>query len=254
LILNRRKALSLGIQSLMTGSLALGAVEARAGSPFSKDDPHLPKGNTILFQGDSITDGGRWRSDDPNHILGQDYAYLIAAHCGGRYPEQNWKFLNRGVSGNTVVDLAARWNTDTLALKPDILSILVGINDAASILNGAPNPVTVDRYAEIYAQILAQTHAALPQVRFVLCEPFTLPVGHTASNFAAWQGEIAKQAAVIKQLAHQYQAPVVHLQPVLDAACHRAPADYWIWDGIHPTYAGHQLLMDEWLKTVNGAF
>ena len=97
--------------------------------------PRFPRGTRLLFQGDSITDGGRGRSQDPNHILGQDYAYLLAASCGGHYPDKDWVFLNRGVSGNTVTDLAARWQNDTLALKPDILSILVGVNDAASVVN-----------------------------------------------------------------------------------------------------------------------
>ncbi|MDQ2800134.1 MAG: GDSL-type esterase/lipase family protein, partial [Armatimonadota bacterium] len=95
--------------------------------------PQFPLGTRILFQGDSITDGGRGYGDDPNHIFGQDYAYLIAANCGGHFPDKNWTFLNRGISGNKVTDLAGRWQGDALSLKPDILSILVGVNDAASV-------------------------------------------------------------------------------------------------------------------------
>ncbi len=87
-------------------------------------------GTRVLFQGDSITDGNRGRTADPNHILGHGYAFLIAAKYGAMLPERELTFLNRGVSGNTVADLAARWQKDTLDLKPDLLSILVGINDA----------------------------------------------------------------------------------------------------------------------------
>ncbi len=85
--------------------------------------------DTILFQGDSITDGNRGRSPDPNHILGHGYVFIIAAKYGAAFPERNLNFMNRGVSGNTVADLAQRWQQDTLDFKPDLLSILIGVND-----------------------------------------------------------------------------------------------------------------------------
>src|SRR5436190_18411808 len=84
-------------------------------------------GARILFQGDSITDGNRGRSADPNHILGHGYAFIIAAKYGAAYADRNLTFLNRGVSGNKVTDLAKRWQKDTLELKPDVLSILIGV-------------------------------------------------------------------------------------------------------------------------------
>src|SRR3954470_23665676 len=86
-------------------------------------------GARILFQGDSITDGNRGRSLDPNHILGHGYAFIVAAKYGSQYPKRHLTFLNRGVSGNTVADLTKRWDKDTIDLKPDVLSILIGIND-----------------------------------------------------------------------------------------------------------------------------
>src|SRR5665213_1700675 len=96
----------------------------------------LHRGDTLLFQGDSITDGGRQRTgSDYNHIMGQDYAYVLAAEIGSQYPERSLVFVNRGISGERVIDLAARWQTDTIALKPNLLSILVGIND--SLATGA---------------------------------------------------------------------------------------------------------------------
>ena len=193
-------------------------------------------GNRILFQGDSITDGGRWRTEDPNHILGQDYAYIIAAKYGAMYPERQLTFINRGVSGNTVSKLASRWQTDTIDLKPDILSILVGVNDSEP----------VSEYEKTYEKLLADTVAALPNVRLVLCDSFTWP-----SNV----GEVQKaRTKVVERLAAKYHAPVVYFQKAFNEACKRAPEKYWIWDGVHPTYSGHQIIVDEWVRTVQSFY
>jgi lysophospholipase L1-like esterase len=199
----------------------------------------------ILFQGDSITDGNRGRTADPNHILGHGYVFIIAAKYGSSWPERRLVFLNRGVSGNTVADLAARWQTDTVALAPDILSILIGINDQ-------DRHGTVEQYEEQYDRLLADTVKALPNVRLVLGEPFSLRVGRYDND--RWDerlAELQKRQAAVARLAAKYHAALVHYQKAFDDACRRAPADYWIWDGIHPTYSGHQIMADEWLRTVD---
>src|SRR3982751_3727560 len=95
----------------------------------AEETPLFPSGARVLFQGDSITDGNRGRSEDPNHILGHGYAFIIAAKYGDVYAERNLVFINRGISGNKVSDLAKRWQKDTIDLKPDVLSILIGVND-----------------------------------------------------------------------------------------------------------------------------
>ena len=241
-----------------TGGLLLLALAANVCAKPSLDPlaPRFPPGTRILFQGDSITDGGRWQnSEDPNHTLGQDYAYLIAADCGGRFPDGGWTFLNRGISGNTVPDLAGRWQKDTLALKPDILSVLVGVNDAASVVNssGGKGGVTAAQYEQIYDQLLQQTRAANPQVKLVLCEPFIAQTGHILEHPQEWNAEIKLRQEVVARLAAKYHVPVVHFQAVFDAAISQSkqPVTFWVWDGIHPTYAGHRLMADEWLRVVN---
>jgi lysophospholipase L1-like esterase len=199
----------------------------------------------ILFQGDSITDGNRGRTADPNHILGHGYVFIIAAKYGSSWPERRLVFLNRGVSGNTVADLANRWQNDTVALAPDILSILIGINDQ-------DRHGTVEQYEEQYDRLLADTVKALPNVRLVLGEPFSLRVGRYDND--RWDerlAELQKRQAAVARLAARYHAALVHYQKAFDDACRRAPADYWIWDGIHPTYSGHQIMADEWLRTVD---
>jgi lysophospholipase L1-like esterase len=217
---------------------------------FAGDLPAAFTGGTrILFQGDSITDGGRWRTSDPNHILGQDYAYLIAADVGGHFPEQNLTFINRGVSGNTVSDLAARWQKETLDLKPDILSILIGVNDVWHNLDKT-NHVSAAEFEKTYDQILAEARAANPRLKIVLCEPFILPGRATDGHWDECQADIKSVRAVIEKLGVKYQAAVVNFQAVFDAATNRASVNYWIWDGVHPTYAGHQLMADEWLRVV----
>jgi lysophospholipase L1-like esterase len=213
--------------------------------------PYLHENDTVLFQGDSITDGGRARTGtDMNHIMGQDYGYLIAAHIGADIPDRNIHFLNRGISGDRVGDLALRWHEDTIALKPDILSILVGINDQF----GSKGPTTVEEFEAAYDKLLAETVAALPTTKIVLGEPFLLPAAKHAANYAQELAELKKRQAAVARLGTKYHLPVIDYQQVFDDALAHAPAAYWCWDGIHPTYAGHALMAREWLRVTNAAW
>jgi lysophospholipase L1-like esterase len=196
----------------------------------------------ILFQGDSITDGSRGRNTDPNHILGHGYVFIIAAKIGADHPQLELDFVNRGVSGNTVLDLEKRWVKETLDLKPNLLSILVGVNDNRSI--------PFEKYEEVLNKLIKDAKAANPQVKLVLGEPFGLPVGRHVADWEKWNADLAKRRAIVVKLAKVHDAAVVRYQQAFDEASKRAPAEYWIWDGVHPTYRGHQIMADEWLKTV----
>jgi len=217
---------------------------------FAADVPEVPAFGAdarILFQGDSITDGNRGRSADPNHILGHGYCFIIAAKYGAAHPERKLTFMNRGISGNTVLDLQGRWQKDTLDLKPDVLSILIGIND------GGNRKVPPDQYGQVYDKLLTEAKAANPNVKLVLCEPFYLPKGGHRPDDARDQ-DVKERQKIVAGLARKHGAALVRLQRVFDEACQRAPAEYWIWDGVHPTYSGHQLFADEWVKTVGEYF
>jgi lysophospholipase L1-like esterase len=209
----------------------------------------LPQHSTVLFQGDSITDGGRSRDNDLNHVMGHGYAYMIAGRIQADYPERRIAFVNRGVSGNRVVDLYARWREDTLQERPDIVSILVGVNDVhREWLNGSG--VAADKYARVYELLLEETKAENPDVTLVLCEPFILPVGEVAANWEEWHAELTKRQRIVKEMADKFQCIHVSLQHIFDAACEKAPAAYWLWDGFHPTPAGHELIARQWIRCV----
>jgi len=215
--------------------------------------PLFDQESRVLFLGDSITDGGRGRNADPNHILGHGYVFIIAARHGAAFPERHLAFINRGVSGDQVTDLAARWRTDVLDLKPDVLSVLVGVNDV--LLGFRDNkPISIEAYEQVYDRLLAETLAARPNVRFVLGEPFFLCGKRTEAQYQEWQVSMQHLRTVVTKLAAKYHAPVVHFQKIFDDACRRAPIDYWIWDGVHPTYAGHQLMADEWERVYREAY
>ncbi len=207
--------------------------------------PVFADGARILFQGDSITDGNRGRSLDPNHILGHGYAFIIAARYGAAFPYKNWTFLNRGQSGDTVNDLYFRWRSDSTALKPDVISILVGVNDNAR--------VKLDIYERVYERILTDARDANPNVILVLGEPFGLPVAPKKAEWTTWNAGLQDRQKVVARLAQKYHAIVVPYQKAFDDACKRGAPDYWIWDGVHPTYSGHQIMADIWMKTVQKA-
>lgn len=202
-----------------------------------------------LFQGDSITDGNRGRSEDPNHILGHGFAFSIAATLGSEYPKRKLSFMNRGISGDTIAALTARWETDALSYKPQVINILIGINDVLSRINSEKHN-DPSSYREELKALIERTKQALPETRIVLCEPFILPVGMVEKNRPLWYKEIGELQKVVASLADQYHCIFIPFQKVFTKATAHAPAEYWIWDGIHPTYNGHGLMARTWLKAV----
>ena len=203
---------------------------------------------TILFQGDSITDCGRARIEitDPAYLrsgLGPGYPYLIAARllCDrGR----DFNFYNFGISGNRVVDLYARWKADCINLRPDNLSILIGVNDTWHE-KARQNGVEVPRYGQFYRMLLDWTLKELPEIKLVLLEPFVFPFGAVGED---WIEEIDQRREVVAGIAKDYGAVFVPLQSILNDALKVAPQEHWLADGVHPMPAGHQLIADAWLK------
>ena len=209
--------------------------------------PLFEKGARVLFQGDSITDMGRGRTDDPNHLLGHGYAFIIAAMEAARYPERNVAFINRGIGGDDSRDLAARWQTDALDLQPDVLSLLVGVNDLGHAFRDG-YPLSVEEYEATCDQLLAGVLAVSPHLKIILGEPFLTLGTMSASRFEERRETMRQIQAAVRKLAEKYRAPLVPYQAMFEDAARRVPIEHWIWDGVHPTFAGHQLMADEWRR------
>jgi len=205
--------------------------------------------SVILFQGDSITDAGRDRSREstPNDVraLGSGYAFLAAAQLLAEHPADNLKIYNRGISGNKVFQLAERWDADCISLKPDVVSILIGVNDIWHKLNGQYNG-TVEVYEKDYLALLERTRKALPQARLVVCEPFVLRCGAVNEK---WFPDFDGYRAAAKRVATASKAAFVPFQAMFDEAVRTSPPQYWAADGVHPTMAGACLMAKTWLKT-----
>lgn len=202
---------------------------------------------TILFQGDSVTDCGRCKSGGAGYeegLMGPGYPGLIKSRLTCDRPDIEFNFLNRGISGNRIVDLYARWRVDGLNLAPDILSILIGVND--SWHENYQNGVEVPRAERFYRELLTWTREALPACRLVLLEPFTLPCGAGAELAA----DVAQRGAFTRRLAEEFGATFIPLQTLFNEACKRAKPEHWSADGVHPTPAGHQLIADAWVRAV----
>ena len=198
---------------------------------------------TILFQGDSITDAGRNR--DLNFDLGKGYPNLVSAYLGFENPGK-YKFINRGISGNRIVDLYARMKIDLINLKPDIMSILIGVNDVWHEV-AHENGVAPDKFKKIYSMLIEEVKEALPDIKIMLLEPFFLEGSATAENMDRF-GEVRKMAQATREIAEKYNLVSIPLQDKFDEAVKLAPPAYWLGDGVHPTSKGHELIKREWLK------
>jgi lysophospholipase L1-like esterase len=203
---------------------------------------------TILFQGDSITDTGRDRAARvANHPsgMGTGYAYLAMCRLLADHANRPLAVFNRGISGNRVPDLSARWRQDCLDVAPNLLSILIGVNDIWHKMEGRSAGSVAD-YEDGFRDLLEQTRSVLPKTRLVVCEPFVLRCGAVTER---WFPEFEQRRSAAARVARVAGAVFVPFQAIFDRAVQRGSApEYWAADGVHPTPAGHQLMADAWLQ------
>lgn len=241
------------IKSLTAATIGGGALllsGCNRGSSISGKKSIIGKDSTILFQGDSITDAGRDRRSENNannrNALGRGYVYSIATQLLSDKADCGLKIYNRGISGNKVFQLADRWDKDCLEIKPDVLSILIGVNDIWHSLNGNYDG-TVEKYEKDYRALLNRTVKALPDIKLVICEPFVLRCGAVNNK---WFPEFDSYRAAAKRIADEFDAVFVPFQSMFDEATQKAHPAHWAGDGVHPSMAGAYLMGQEWLKVV----
>lgn len=205
----------------------------------------------ILFQGDSITDCGRNREDING--LGGGYPFLVKCALGHDCPGE-YTFINRGISGNRIVDLYARIKADFTNLKPDYASIYIGVNDAWHEIDGQ-NGVDTVKFEKIYTMLLDEIYEACPGIKLMILSPYVLEGPATCATegspdrLARFRKDVGEKAAVAKKLAEKYSIPCIDLQAAFDKACEKAEPTYWAGDGVHPTPCGHELIKRLWLET-----
>ncbi len=237
--------------ALSIGATLAGSSLLKAESLTSKDSKIAVNANDIiLFQGDSITDAGRNRDTSAaNDIaaMGRGYAMIAASILLNKFADKNIKIYNKGISGHKVPQLDARWQEDCLDLKPNILSILVGVNDYWHKRNGNYDG-TAETYREQYRKLLDKTLAGLPGVKLIIGEPFGVKnVKHVDDS---WFPEFAKYQEVSRDIAKEYKASLIPYQAIFDEAEKRNTGAYWTSDGVHTTLAGANLMAESWLDCI----
>ena len=205
----------------------------------------------ILFQGDSITDCGRSREVLTD--VGNGYPYLVRAHYGLEKPGQ-FEIVNRGVSGNRSVDVYARIKADIINLKPDYMSILMGVNDVwheLAIGNGVATP----KFEKIYTMLIEEVLEALPDIKLMILEPYALPGGATEGvledgrdKYTVFRKETEDKAAACRRVAEKFNIPFVPLQAKLDEMQKAYGTESVSGDGVHPNVTGHLLIARAWME------
>lgn len=236
----------------------------------------LTKDDVVLFSGDSITDGNRGKSMDCNHIMGHGYQYIVASRLALDNAENMPKFINKGYSGENAIDLLAKWKEDVLDNKPTVLSILVGVNEGGyGYFNNLTPDEAKERYETNLREILALTRKELGNIKIILCEPFYCPLdksdysyrftphpdgvekpferpdSHDPEDSVTYREEVNKRIrAAAPKIAEDYGCVFVPLYDKIYEAAAKSKIEYFVWDGTHPSIAGHMLIAEEWLKAV----
>jgi len=200
----------------------------------------IRSGTTILFQGDSITDADRNRRKA--HDLGTGYVMMVAERFLAKHPEVNVRFLNRGISGDRVRDLRKRWEKDCLSLRPDVVSILIGVNDTLETFFWG-EPSSVESFEEDFVSILNLTRKNL-DAQIVLLEPFLLSL---SKEQIVLRQDIDARIKVVRKLAKEFKTDLVQLDLIFSEAAKVKTPEFWSMDGVHPTPAGHGLIAESWL-------
>ena len=214
-------------------------------------------GPRVMFVGDSITDGAWGLKDsrpasersnyDLNHLYGHGYAACAIGRMMLDKPELGIHCYNRGWGGNSLKDIRARWEDEVLSVRPSLISLLVGVNDVSA----GSGTVDTRAWEASYRELIDSTLEALPGVKFVLCTPFV----RNASGFYPDRPDapVDELAVIVRRIAADYDIPCVDFASVMYSLCDSGGTPdrhYWLWDGIHPTYASHVRLAEEWIKVV----
>ena len=219
---------------------------------------------TILFQGDSITDCNRAYEDKNSFFVKCYYAFHKRTPMGDGYPAlvakklsesepDKFSFVNRGVGGNRILDVYARIVKDVINIKPDYMSLLVGVND---IWHGFDwnNGTGIERFEKVYNIFLEEVRQELPDTRLIILAPFVLEGPATADRpdqpdrYKNFRQGVAEVAQIEKKLAEKHGIKFVELQSLFDKAAEKVKPTDLLSDGVHPTAKGHELIMNEWLK------
>ena len=248
----------------LKSSLMIGAGAASISSAVAKEKasdlssgydyklPKFSKGDRLLFIGDSITDMNWGRNEkDRNHYLGHSYVYLIAARLGVEMPHAKLEFFNRGHSGNRISDLKRRWQKDVIEMKPNLLSILIGVNDR-KVKEG--QKFSSEQWEADYRDLLTKSRQSNKDVRLVLIDPFVLKSGWWMTKGGEWnisRTQIESMGKIVAKLAKEFRAVHVKMQEVFDLAARDAGPEQWIWDGVHPLPQGHELIARQWLQQLS---
>ena len=224
--------------------------EGFAGKGYDYSRPELVPETRLVFIGDSITDMNWGRNEkDRNHYLGHSYVYLIAARLGVDLPNEKFEFFNRGHSGNRLTDLKGRWDKDVIELNPDLVSVLIGVNDRR-VKDGK---VDLERWEADYRDVLSRSRARNEDLRIVLIDPFVLKTGWWMTKGGEWdisRSQIHAMGEIVATLANDFDAAHVPMQRVFDEAAEACGPEQWIWDGVHPLPQGHELIARHWLANV----
>lgn len=196
----------------------------------------------VLFQGDSITDAGRAFLGEGG--LGQGYAMMAASLLTALVPERRIRFINRGISGNGVDDLRARWQEDCLDLAPSWVSILIGVNDVWRRWEMGGGDV--DAFEADYRWLLERVRDELG-ARPILLEPFLLP---SSPSYAELREGLHAEIRVVRGLAEEFHAILVPLDGIFERLCSVRSPGFWAADGVHPSPGGHAVIALAWLEAV----
>lgn len=236
---------------------------------------YLTGNDIVLFSGDSITDGNRGRKMDCNHIMGHGYQFIVSAKLACENSERRPKFVNKGYSGATSANLLETWQEDVIDNSPTVLSILVGTNDGLfGFSNGLSLAEVEKNYRKNLRRMIAETREALPDTKIIVCEPFYFPLSkddlsyrftphpncetdtgrpdrdetEDAMKYKSDAIQLLRKAA--EQIAKSDADIFVPLYDSFAEKISQSKTEYFMWDGTHPSIAGHYLIAEEWLKAV----
>ena len=236
---------------------------------------YLTGNDIVLFSGDSITDGNRGRKMDCNHIMGHGYQFIVSAKLACENSERRPKFVNKGYSGATSAKLLETWQEDVINNAPTVLSILVGTNDGLfGFLNGFSLEEVEKNYKNNLRRMIAETREALPGTKIIVCEPFYFPLSkddlsyrftphpnceidtgrpdrdETEEEMKYKSDAIQLLRKAAEQIAKNDADIFVPLYDRFAEKISQSKTEYFMWDGTHPSIAGHYLIAEEWLKAV----